>query len=117
MSAMSNPFAHIWLFTILVLSHIVTLAAGCVVTVLIGIIEKHVFKRPVSLKVEIGVFLLFLFFACFQTWRDEYEKAKISIPPAPVIQITVPPAQGSKNAGLAGGMGQRENSDQEYGYI
>lgn len=87
---MSNPFHHFWLFLYAVWDHAVTLAAGCVVTVMLGIIEKRILKRPVSAKVEVGILLAFVFFACFQAWRDQYEKAK-NIATVPTVQITMPP--------------------------
>lgn len=72
---MSNPFHHFWLFFYAVGDHAVTLAAGCIVTVMLGIIEKRILKRPISAKVEVGILLAFVFFACFQAWRDQYEKS------------------------------------------
>jgi hypothetical protein len=68
-------------------------------TVLIGIFERHILKRPISLKTEIGVLLVFVFFACFQTWRDQYERANglqstlTSKPSQPPFQVNVLPAQ------------------------
>jgi hypothetical protein len=56
-------------------AHAITLAAGCVVTVMLGIIEKHILKRPVSAKIETAILLVFVFFACFQAWRDEHREA------------------------------------------
>ena len=73
--AMSNPFEFLHLFMFAVGDHILTLAAGCVVTILIGLIEKYVVKRQVSWKADIAILLVFLFFACFQAWRDEHRKA------------------------------------------
>jgi hypothetical protein len=90
-------FRDLWLFLLGVWGHAITLAAGCVVTVMLGILEKRVLKRPISLKTEIGILLAFVFFACFQAWQDEHIKA-MRVQTAPSVQITmpaitVPPAQ------------------------
>lgn len=69
---MTNTFESFWLFVYLVGNHVVTLLAGCVVTVMLGLIEKYVLKRQLSLKWEIAILAVFVFFACFQTWRDEH---------------------------------------------
>jgi hypothetical protein len=96
---MTNPFQHFLLFIWAVLNQVVTLAAGCAITVLIGIIEKRVLKRPISLKLEIGILLAFVFFACFQTWRDQYSRGNglqttlSQKPSQPQVQVNVPPAQ------------------------
>jgi hypothetical protein len=74
-AAVTNPFAHFPWFLLSVANHIFTLAAGCAVTVLIGLFEKYILKRPISVKIEVIVLLAFLFFACFQAWRDEYDRA------------------------------------------
>src|SRR5881296_873052 len=94
---MSNPFLHFLLFLWAVSNQVVTLAAGCAVTVLIAIIEKRILKRPISLKIEIGILLAFVFFACFQTWRDQYNRAQglqttLNQKPAqPQVQVNVSP--------------------------
>jgi hypothetical protein len=93
---MSNPFDNFQLFIWAVGSHVATLAAGCIVTVMIGIFEKYVLKRPTSWKVDVGILLAFLFFACFQAWHDQYLKAielqgKLDAKPAaPQIAFNVP---------------------------
>jgi hypothetical protein len=69
---MANPFESFWVFVYLVGTHTVTLLAGCVVTVMLGIIEKYILKRSISIKWEIVILVAFIFFACFQTWRDEH---------------------------------------------
>jgi hypothetical protein len=93
---MQNPFAHFWLFAYAVWDHAFTLAAGCVVTVVINLIEKYAMKgKKLSLKLDIAILLTFLFFACFQAWRDQYDRAT-STATAPTIQVNVPqqpPAQ------------------------
>lgn len=93
---MTNPFVHFWVFFLALWAHVITLVSGCVVTFMIGLLEKHVLKRPISVKFEIAVLLSFLFFACFQAWRDQYDKA-VNGPPAANIQfspiINVPPTQ------------------------
>lgn len=84
---MPNPFSHFWFFVGAVGVHVVTLAAGCIVTVAINLLEKYVFKRSLPWQADIGILLAFVFFACFQAWRDQYEIAtKINQPPP--VQIT-----------------------------
>jgi hypothetical protein len=73
---MSGFFDYFWTFVGSVGSHTVTLFAGCVFTVVLGLIEKYGFKRRLSVKADIAVLLLFLFFACFQAWQDQYRTAK-----------------------------------------
>jgi hypothetical protein len=73
---MSNPFQYFIIFLFGIYDHLFTLLAGCVVTVVIGIIEKRILKRPLSLKLEVGVLLAFVFFASFQAWREQYRSAK-----------------------------------------
>ena len=58
------------------LGHLVTLLAGCAVTVIMAVIEKRILKRAISLKLEIGVLICFVLFACFQTWRDQYTSSE-----------------------------------------
>ena len=41
------------------------------------------------MKFEIAIFLSFLFFACFQAWREQYERAAPR-EPSPTIQVNVP---------------------------
>jgi hypothetical protein len=87
-------FTHFWLFVQAVWVHAVTLAAGCIVTVVINLIEKYVIKRTLGWKGDLTVLLIFLFFACFQAWRDEYEKAAKASSGAPfqiTNQVNVPP--------------------------
>jgi hypothetical protein len=52
--------------------HTFTLLAGCGATVVLGLIEKHLLKKPFSVRGEITVLLMFVFFAAFQAWQDEY---------------------------------------------
>jgi hypothetical protein len=75
---MDNPFQFLLLFVYSVGDHAFTLAGGCLVTVLLGIIQKYVLRREVSWKVDIGVLLAFVLFACFQAWRDQYRAVLIS---------------------------------------
>src|SRR2546429_91685 len=63
------------LFLGAVWDHAITLAAGCIVTVMLGIIEKRILKRSVSVRTEIGILLAFILFACFQAWRDQFKEA------------------------------------------
>jgi len=96
---MANPFGGLLIFLLAIISHVVTLAAGCVVTVVIGLLEKHVLKRSLSLKWEIAILLGFVFFACFQAWRDQYQRANelaqhpVNNPPSIQFapQINIPP--------------------------
>jgi hypothetical protein len=76
LAAMADFFAQFSTFFGAVGSHLVTLFAGCVATVTLGIFQKYVFKRPLSVKEDVAVFLLFLFFACFQAWRDEHRNTQ-----------------------------------------
>jgi len=55
--------------------HTFTLLAGCGATVILGLLQKYVFKTPLSLKWEMTILLAFVFFAGFQAWRDEHQKA------------------------------------------
>jgi len=52
---MTNPFESFWIFSWLVLSHFSTLVTGCVVTFMIGLIEKYILKRPISFKLEMWI--------------------------------------------------------------
>jgi hypothetical protein len=65
-----------------VFGHVFTLLAGCVVTVVINLIERHFMKgRKLPPWADIAILLLFLFFACFQAWRDksgELEKQQVA---------------------------------------
>jgi len=98
---MRNPFDHFWLFLLSVWDHVFTLLAGCVLTVLINFIEKYGLKgKKIPLKADLAVLLICLFFACFQAWRDQYEKGTVpqtttivnNIPqqPAPQVQVNLP---------------------------
>src|ERR1035437_4318319 len=92
---MSNPFSHFWLFLGAVGVHTVTLAAGCIVTVVVNLLEKYVVKKSLPWQADIGILLAFVFFACFQAWRDQYEIATKVNQTAPVQitnQVNVPPA-------------------------
>ena len=91
---MQNPFEQFGLFLLACTNHLFTLLAGCVVTVVIAILEKRILKRAISLKLEVGILSCFVFFACFQAWHDQYEIAvtagKTSTP-SPKIEVNVPP--------------------------
>ncbi len=88
---MHNPFDHFGAFLGSVWDHAFTLAAGCVVTVVIALIEKHFMKgKKLPLKADVGILLLFVFFACFQAWHDQYEIAIHTNSP-PTVQVNVPP--------------------------
>src|ERR1035438_395727 len=91
--------ANVGVFLLAIWGHLSTLVAGCVVTFLIGLIEKHILKRPISVKAEIMIFLCFIFFACFQAWQDAYTSQKglqaqiNGKSQQPTIQVNVPPTQ------------------------
>jgi len=88
---MANPFHHFWLFVYAVGDHAFTLLAGCALTVVINLIEKYVLGgKRMPLKVDIAVLLFFVFFASFQAWRDEYDKAS-KVQTVPSVQVTIPP--------------------------
>jgi hypothetical protein len=99
---MANPFDHFGSFLLAVYSHLFTLLAGCVLTVILNFIEKHTpLKGKMTWKVDLGIVLLFLFFACFQAWQDEYRRASdldaqlrakpLPQQPPPLINVNVPP--------------------------
>jgi hypothetical protein len=58
------------------LDHTVTLLAGCGATVLLGILQKYAFKKPLSIKWEVTLLAAFVFFAGFQAWKDERKVAQ-----------------------------------------
>jgi hypothetical protein len=89
---MQNPFAHLLLFVYSVWDHVFTLAAGCVLTVVINLIEKYALKgRRIPLKADLAILLAFLLFACFQAWRDQYQLAQAVKQQQPIVQVNVPP--------------------------
>lgn len=59
------------------LDHTVTLLAGCGATVVLGLLQKYAFKKPLSLKWEVSILLGFVFFAGFQAWHDEYKRGML----------------------------------------
>lgn len=64
---------NFWLFLWLVFGHTITLLAGCLVTVLLTLVERHFRKgKPVPVPWDVAILLCFLFFACFQAWREEH---------------------------------------------
>lgn len=90
---MSNPFDHFGTFLYSVWDHAFTLAAGCVFTVVITLIEKHFMNgKKLPLKADIAILLMFVLFACFQAWHDEFQKAdhlQASVNAKPVEQARV----------------------------
>jgi hypothetical protein len=92
---MENPLHGFLPFLLAVGAHATTLAAGCIVTVMIGILEKHVLKRPISVKAEIAVLLAFVFFACFQAWRDQWIRKTPNVSPVEVT-VEAPPSPPQK---------------------
>ena len=97
--AIANPLDHFGGFLSAVYDHLFTLLAGCVVTVVLNYIEKHTpLKGKITWKTDLAIVLLFVFFACFQAWHDEYTKAEklqsqLDAKPAaqPTFQVNVPP--------------------------
>jgi hypothetical protein len=67
-------FEHFWPFIASVCSHWFTLLAGCAATVMIGWIVKWK-KKSLPLKYDVVILVLFVFFACFQAWQDQYNNA------------------------------------------
>ena len=72
------------------------------VTVMLNLLEKYVLKRRLTWRADVSILLTFVFFACFQAWRDQYEKMlpastpvqitnEVNVPPPTVI---VPPSSG-----------------------
>lgn len=61
-------------YFVALLDHVFTLGAGCVATVMLGIIQKYVLRKPLTPRWEIAIFLCFVFFAGFQAWHDEYKE-------------------------------------------
>lgn len=69
---MESMFAHFASFVGAVFGHVFTLLAGCVVTVMINLIEKYLLKgKRMPIWADVSVLLLFLFFACFQAWNNQ----------------------------------------------
>lgn len=60
----------IWNFLFSVYDHAVTLAAGCIITVISGAIEKR-YKKSISWRCYIIMIMVFLFYATFQAWQDQ----------------------------------------------
>jgi hypothetical protein len=52
------------------------LLAGCGATVMLGLLQKYVFQKPLSIKWELTILAGFVFFAGFQAWRDEHHALK-----------------------------------------
>ena len=100
-----NLLHHVILFLEAVLNHFFTLAAGCAVTVAAEWSQRYWLKRERTWKLDLGLVLIFILFACFQAWQDQYVRSEslnsqLAAKPAPtssvsvyVPPITVPPAQ------------------------
>jgi len=58
------------------LDHTITLLAGCGATVVLGLIEKHILRKPLSPKWEVVILGCFIFFAGFQAWKDQRVRAE-----------------------------------------
>jgi hypothetical protein len=72
---MANLITLLGTFALAVISHVFTLLAGCAVTVVINLIERY-FRKKLPIWVDIAILLGFVLFACFQAWKDEYQKAQ-----------------------------------------
>jgi hypothetical protein len=72
----ANLFSDLGIFIARLFDHLFTLLAGCVVTVVVGIIEKRILKRPISWRLDVYILLGFIFFAGFQAWQDQYHRAQ-----------------------------------------
>lgn len=72
-------------FVFSVLAQWFELLSGCVVLVIIGLLEKYFLKREIPIKVYTMVLAAFVFWACFQAWHEQYEINKN----APVHQMTL----------------------------
>lgn len=57
-----------------VIKEYVYLAAGCALTVMIAIYERHIKKQALSYRAEVSVLAVFIFLACFGAWRVEHKK-------------------------------------------
>jgi hypothetical protein len=101
---MEHFYSHFWTFLGAVWDHAFTLAAGCVVTVVINIVEKHFMNgKKLPLKADLAILLTFVFFACFQAWKDQFILAEsrskevpgitVNVPPQPQPIFNLPPAQ------------------------
>jgi hypothetical protein len=73
------------LYFLALLDHTVTLFAGCGATVMLGILQKYVFKKPLSVKWELAILAAFVFFAGFQAWRDQYKENEASREPGTFV--------------------------------
>ena len=77
---MASPLADFGVFIGAVVAHVVTLLAGCAVTVVINLIERYLLKgKRVPVWIDIAILLLFCLVACFQAWRDEQRNTETVI--------------------------------------
>jgi hypothetical protein len=91
---MANPFDHFTVFLFGVGVHFLTLFAGCAVTAMVTLVDKFGppwLKGKLTRKFDLAVAILFLIFACFQAWHDQYERAeKMVSTQAPGIIVNTP---------------------------
>ena len=80
---MPDIVKDLWTFVVSVGENWVTILAGCMATVMVGLFEKYALKRKLSGRAELFALLCFLFFAAFQAWRVEYKKTT----PGIILQI------------------------------
>src|SRR5450631_1940305 len=57
-----------------IISHWATFATGGAVMGIVALIEKCK-EKPIPKKFMLGIFLIFLVFAFYQTWEEQYERA------------------------------------------
>jgi len=89
------------LYFVSLLDHTFTLLAGCGATVMLGLLQKYVFKRPLSLKWELAILAAFVFFAGFEAWRDQLHSVnddgqQIKELKAKLDDLTLPQLQSGK---------------------
>lgn len=99
---MSSGFAEVWAYILALVGHTVTLLAGCGATVMLGLIQKYGLKKPLSVKWEIAILGVFVFFAGFQAWQNEHEKVETIT--AQLQKTTAPQLSGKIITIMTGGV-------------
>lgn len=91
-------------FLVAVFSNWLLLASSGTIMFFLGIYEKYRLKRSISWRLEGVIFLCFLFFACFQAWRDEHRIAlnsQVQIETLQTKNQTMKSDLGKKNVKIA----------------